>query len=311
VPAVIFGINTCFAVKRWPEAEDWTAIVADLGLENVQFSFDLLDPLADDSLTRFDRVRSHCEQREISVSSASTGFVAYAQNFLGHPDEATRVRAERWYEAAISGGARLGARALGGHIAAMSARDFADSGRRERSIRRTKEAVLRLSELAAREGLECLLWEVMPVAREYPARIDDAEELMSEWVDRASVPVRLCLDVGHACLAGGTDAERDPYLWLARLGRYAWTIHLQQTDGRFDRHWPFTERFNADGIIDPERVVELVGGLPQDEVELMLEPVHPFEAPDEQVVMDLRESVEFWRPSIARLGVCLRGGSPR
>jgi sugar phosphate isomerase/epimerase len=202
VPVVSFGINTCFAVKRWPEAEEWTAIVADLGLEKVQFSFDLLDPQVEGSLARFNGIRAISDRREISVCSASTGFIAYAQNLLGHPDEGVRVRAERWYEAAISGGARLGARALGGHFAAMSASEFADSGRRERSIRRTKEAVLRLSEHAAREGLECLLWEVMPVAREYPARIDEAEELMSDWVDRASVPVRLCLDLGHACLAG-------------------------------------------------------------------------------------------------------------
>lgn len=145
----------------------------------------------------------------------------------------------------------------------MSVREFADRGRRERSIRRTKEAVLRLSEHAARE------------------------------------------------LAGGTETERDPYGWLARLGRYAWTIHLQQTDGEFDRHWPFTEQFNANGIIDPERVVELVGGLPQDEVELMLEPVHAFEAPHVQVVRDLRESVEFWRPSVRRLGIRLRAATGR
>ena len=36
------GINDCFAVKRWPTAEDWGPIVRDrLGLTVVQHSFDL------------------------------------------------------------------------------------------------------------------------------------------------------------------------------------------------------------------------------------------------------------------------------
>ena len=39
------GINNCFAVKRWPEPDAWTKIVAsDLELSGVQFSYDLLDP---------------------------------------------------------------------------------------------------------------------------------------------------------------------------------------------------------------------------------------------------------------------------
>ena len=38
------GINTCFAVKRWPEPGDWARIVRDeLGLEIVELSLDLID----------------------------------------------------------------------------------------------------------------------------------------------------------------------------------------------------------------------------------------------------------------------------
>jgi len=42
---VRLGIDTCFAVKRWPRPEDWAPIVADrLGLRLVEHSFDLVDP---------------------------------------------------------------------------------------------------------------------------------------------------------------------------------------------------------------------------------------------------------------------------
>jgi len=36
------GINNCFAVRRWPEPADWAPIVADLGLDTVELSLDLL-----------------------------------------------------------------------------------------------------------------------------------------------------------------------------------------------------------------------------------------------------------------------------
>ena len=40
---VRLGINTCFAVKRWPRPEDWVPVVRDrLGLRLVQHSFDLV-----------------------------------------------------------------------------------------------------------------------------------------------------------------------------------------------------------------------------------------------------------------------------
>jgi hypothetical protein len=43
------GINTCFAVKRWPRPEDWAPVVRDrLELRLVQHSLDLVntDPAA-------------------------------------------------------------------------------------------------------------------------------------------------------------------------------------------------------------------------------------------------------------------------
>ena len=44
------GINTCFAVKRWPRPEEWARIAADeLGLDLVQHSLDLVDLDAGDS----------------------------------------------------------------------------------------------------------------------------------------------------------------------------------------------------------------------------------------------------------------------
>jgi sugar phosphate isomerase/epimerase len=301
MPSVTYGTNTCFAVKRWPEPDEWTRIVAELGIENVQFSLDLADPVLSGAPETYRETRDAAERRGIRIVSAFTGFVGYAQNLLGHPDASLRAAAEDWYRAAIAAAGQLGARAFGGHIGAMSVREFQDPETRNTAVRRTKEAVLRLTEDAKDHGLEALLWEIMPVAREYPATFDEVDELLASFDGRSSVPVRLCLDTGHACLDGGSPEERDPYAWLERYGEHAWTIHLQQTDGVFDRHWPFAAQFNEQGIIEPDQVVALVEALPQDEVELMFEPVHAFEAPDQQVIDDLAASVEYWRDAVARL----------
>ena len=79
-------------------------------------------------------------------------------------------------------------------------------------------------------------------------------------------------------------------------------MHLQQTDGLFDRHWPFTAEFNAQGIVDADRVVSLVRGFARADAELMLEAMFAFEAADADVLAALAESVEFWRPALAAVG---------
>jgi D-erythrulose 1-phosphate 3-epimerase len=303
MPSAVFGLNTCFAVKRWPEPEEWVPIAQSMGVEHVQFSFDLIDPIlaGDDRL--FHHTREVCEQHGITITSAFTGLISYAQNSLGHPNEAMRERAQEWYRAAIDAAAALGAPGVGGHIGALSVGQFDDPGQRAQAVAGIVDSVRALAEHAAARNLGFLLWEVMPVAREYPSQLDAAEELMATLDGSTAVPVLLCLDMGHACAAGASELDRDPYAWLKRLGSFTQVVHLQQTDGVADRHWPFTAAFNQQGIVDPERVVDLVAGFQRETVELMLEPMFAFEAADAQVLADLRESVAFWEPALQRLAV--------
>jgi sugar phosphate isomerase/epimerase len=306
MPSAVFGLNTCFAVKRWPEPEEWAPIALGMGVEHVQFSFDLIDPIlaGDDRL--YHQTREVCEQHGITITSAFTGLISYAQNSLGHPNEAMRERAQEWYRAAIDAAAALGARGVGGHIGALSVGQYDDPGQRDRAVGGIVDSVRALAEHAAKRNLGFLLWEVMPVAREYPSTLDAAEELMGRLDGTTAVPVVLCLDMGHACAAGASALDRDPYVWLQRLGDFTQVVHLQQTDGLADRHWPFTAAFNQQGIVDPQRVVDLVAGFGRETVELMLEPMFAFEAEDAQVLADLRESVAFWGPALRRLA----GGLP-
>jgi sugar phosphate isomerase/epimerase len=127
-------------------------------------------------------------------------------------------------------------------------------------------------------------------------------ELLTDG-DAQRVPIRLCLDVGHMCVPGTRDADRDPYAWLRELGTSAPVLQVQQSDAEGDHHWPFTDRYNAIGRISAERVIEALGEGGVEESVLVLEIIPPFEEPDEQVLDDLARSVGYWRAALEREGV--------
>ena len=64
-------------------------------------------------------------------------------------------------------------------------------------------------------------------------------------------------------------------------------------------HWPFTAQYNADGRIQPEKLLETVrrGGGTDNEICLELS-FREREPTDHRVVEMIRESVAFWEPFI-------------
>src|SRR5436190_24332132 len=87
------GINTCFAVKRWPQPERWATLVRDeLGLDLVQHCLDLvdLDAPAGELASQADRVRAAWAAPGLTLHSTFTGLAAYSSNLLPHPDPAAR-----------------------------------------------------------------------------------------------------------------------------------------------------------------------------------------------------------------------------
>jgi sugar phosphate isomerase/epimerase len=294
------GINTCFAVKRWPRPADWAPIVADeLGVDLVQHSLDLVD-LDADLRPQAAEVRDACAATGLELTSTFTGLIAYSTSLLLHPDPAARRRAAAWYERLIEFSARAGARRAGGHVGSLSAADHADPARRRELWEELGETLARLAANARAAGLDGLLVENMACARE-PATIADIERLLAPGgAERA--PVELCLDVGHQCVPGTAGDDRDPYAWLLRLGARAPVVHLQQSDAEGDHHWPFTASYNAQGRIEAGRVLDRLTASGAEHVELILEVIPPFEQDDRTVVADLQESVEHWRAALRDIG---------
>jgi hypothetical protein len=293
---IVLGTSNAFAARNWPEPAEWAGIIAeDLALQEVQFSFDLLDPTLPEPerSVACDEILQAVRAHGLSMSTTFTGLIAYAQNHLAHPNPVMRARAQTWYADALAVTRRLSAHACGGHIGALSVRDHADRTRRALLRRQAIEAVKALTGVAAALGLEYFLWELMPIAREIVHTPAESVAALEEANDGAAVPVRLCFDLGH-CLEDESGAPADPYAWLERLLPWCPVVHLQQTDGKADRHWSFSPEHNAAGIIEPRRVIEIVRSSPLDRVLLLFEISHAFDTPEARIIEEHRASVEAW-----------------
>lgn len=292
------GIDTCFAVKRWPRPDDWAPIVRDrLGLRLVQHSFDLVDLETDAPDDLAAAIRRH----GLELHSTFTGLAAYSWNLLLHPEPVARQAAETWYSDAIAWTGAAGAISTGGHVGAFSVADASDPVRRAARWDDLRASLERLAAEARVVGLEYLMVENLAAARE-PSTMAMIGDLVTDG-DPDHAAIRLCLDVGHMCVPGTSGADRDPYAWLRAMGRVAPVVQLQQSDAEGDHHWPFTAERNAGGRIDADRAIDALGEGGVDDAALILEVIPAFEQEDGSVVEDLVASVEYWREALERRGV--------
>jgi D-erythrulose 1-phosphate 3-epimerase len=298
------GINNCFAVKRWPQPDEWAQIVRDeLGLDVVELSLDLVEDIgtAAGRTQAAGQVRSALSRHGLRAETVFTGLAAYSLNLLMHPDASRRSAAADWYGSAIDLAAQVGARGVGGHVGAMSVPDWADPALRAQRWAGLQQSLAETAAVARSAGLEYLLVENLASRRE-PSTIADIEALLTDG-DAAHAPVRLCLDVGHQCVPGTTGPDRDPYAWLTHFGGRLAEVQLQQSDGIADGHWPFTPEKNAAGRIDPGRVLDALSAAGAEDVLLVLEVIPAFEQDDEQVLADLRTSAELWKAALTQRGM--------
>lgn len=297
------GINNGFAIKRWAEPEEWIKIIKnELGLNIVQFSFDLLDPNTTEPARTIQAsaIKEMAQKNDIIIQSASTGYVAYAMNFLLHPDFGMRLSAVEYLKNAINLSAMLSVESMGGFFGAFSMKEYTIKERKKYLIGELREALHLLGKMAKSKGLGYLFWETQPIPRELPAKIDDVLSLYDSFNEEAPLPIKFLYDVGHSCNYEASGPDLDPYHWIKRIGKLCPIIHLQQTDGKGDRHWPFTKEFNEMGIIKGDKIIDAVNESGIDEVYLELEIVHAFEEKESKVIDDLKESAEYWLKAISK-----------
>jgi sugar phosphate isomerase/epimerase len=292
---LILGINTCFAVKRWPDPADWIEIVTTLGLDSVQLSLDLL-PLAFDrrpALAYVRRAAKLADAAGVRIHSLFTGLAAYSSGLLLSDDTEDRLAAFRWYQDIIEITAEAGARGVGGHIGALSVRAASSQAMTQRLIDEELSMMRDLADTAQRAGLDHLQFENLAVSREYGHTIAEAHALEDALVDTA-VPWRLCLDLGHPAAIRTDQLSAEPQNWLAQPWRNTPVVQLQQSPRGADHHGPFTDQANAEGTVTAAAVVETIRANWSGEVFLFFEIIHPHEYDDQKTLQELQASVEHW-----------------
>jgi sugar phosphate isomerase/epimerase len=295
--AIPLGVNLSFCVKRWVTPDLWSPLVRnELGLNLVQFSFDLVDPTwPDDLLAELaEDLRHTAAAHGITVHSAFIGLAHYTYNQLLHPNPRVRDVAEAWLARAYRFASLAGISRVGGPLGAVASRldGTEDDAIPDADYRDLVSRMLRLSEVARQYGLTELYIEPTPMRREWPWTINQASTMLED-VAGAAVPWKLCVDWGHGTfepLYGSYRGRMET--WYRILGSGIGAIHIQQTDFRYDRHWDFTEP----GAVDPAIAASLQRETGLEDRPVFLEVFYPFERDDASVLDAVRRSIRTLTP---------------
>ena len=290
------SVNTGFAVNRYCEPAEWTAVVREAGAENIQFTADLLNVSLPTTIVqrKLSEINRACSHNEISVSSVFTGAFTRV-NHLAHPDRELQLYWIDWFKRFSDLARELGTTRIGSHPGIFTMEDDRCPLKREARRRENIENWHVVAEYAKGIGIEEIFWEPMSISREQGETISECRRLQHDLNINSPLPFKICLDVDHGDLSSMDPRDTDPYAWLYEFATDAPMIHLKQSSANKGGHWPFTEEHNETGRIFPEKVIEtLVSGGAED-VDFVLELSFKEREPaDSSVVSALKESVSFW-----------------
>lgn len=290
---MILGLNLSFAVKRWLEPDILAALVADeLGVKNVQFTFDLIDPWWPEAFRNelAGAYREAFAQKGISIDAAFGGLASYTYPQFLSPFPGGRAAALEFFKRSVDMALALGSKTIGTPVGGMSNQDASDSERAKFLYSQMILGVTDLAEYGAQKGLKEIHIEATPLITEFPHSPDASLKLMSDLAG-CDIPIKLLVDWGHALYKPLLGDEADIDLWFAKCGPHIGSIHLQQTDGLLDRHWDFT----VEGIISPKMIKEATVKASLENVPQYLEIVPAFESPDAEVLEKTKKSLEILR----------------
>ena len=296
-----FGVDNCFCLKRWPEPEAWMNIIKNkLGLDIIEFDSDFLDPLfvsEEAGLKIAGEIKKSAEKNNILLHNYFTGEMTHNVNLLSHPDKRIRNDSIKWVEKAIKIASNMGVRGIGGHFDTIPSDIVNEKKKYKYYLDRLVEDFVYFSELASNENHKILMLEQMYSPGEVPYTIKQTYELLEKINKRSKIKVSPVIDVGHSCCHNFDHSQEDidPYIWLKEFGSIAEVVHLHQTTHTSSEHWPFTEKYNARGIIDADKVLEALELSGSNENYLILEIFFPFYMNDKQIIDEMIETVEYWK----------------
>ena len=300
--AFTLSVNTNPLVNRFAEPDDLIDTIAyEIQLKYVQLTHEFVNPgWPAATIRRFVRAFNRATARTgVEITSGMTG--PYGRlNHFGHPDRDVRRYYVDWFKTFADISADLGAKGVGTQFAILTLKDFDDPRRREEMIRIAIDCWGEVASHAKEAGLSYVFWEPMSVGREFGETIAACGTLQDR-LDAAgfAIPMWMMVDIDHGDVTSANRDDVDPYAWAGAFPTRSPIIHVKQSSMNKGGHWPFTRKYNADGRIQPERLLEAVraGGGVDNEICLELS-FREREPTDRDVVPALRESVEFWAGSV-------------
>jgi len=309
--------NNGFTTEDYPQPEIWARVLADAGLKRFEYFIDHLEPglfarVIEDESEFWQATAGAIAERGLTVFSAATARISYIQNMLNHPYADMRAVAMDWSKRFVDLALKLGAPYVSGHYDCISRPDVTGNFAAARA--RQIEGVIELSHYAAERGLECIFLEQMHRKQLIPYTIRGGQEILDEINARSAIPVRMHVDTGHAAHVRDdpehTDEDKDPYAWLAAqyTDNRLLLVHVQQTDDQASRHWPFTDEYNARGIIDAGRAIRAIESSSVAHAVLALEILYPRGTDIGEISDGITASADYWRDALAATGYTEREG---
>lgn len=285
------GLNLSFAVKRWLYPEKLAAMCKeDFGVSHVQFTWDLIDPwwpkeLRDKMVKDY---REAFEKAGVQIDATFGGLASYSYAHLLAPAKEQREAAFAFFKRAVDMTVEMGAKIMGTPVGGMSYEDARDDRRRELLYREMLIYLKKLAEYGQIKGLKELHIEATPLITEFPHSPEVSVKMMED-LDGTAIPVKLLIDWGHALYRPLLKEEADIELWFQKCAPYIGSIHLQQTDGQWDRHWDFTK----EGIVTPELIRCATKRAGLDNIMQYLEVVTIFEDDDDAVYEGMKRTMDY------------------
>ncbi len=292
------SLSTNPLVNRYADPDDMIdTIAAKIGIRDIQLTHEYINPSWPAALvaSQTRRFRKALARTGVRVTSGMTG--PYGRlNHFGHPDADVRRYYVEWFKTFAAVWADLGADCIGTQFAIFPHREFDDLKRRAALMRIAKDCWGEVAEYSKASGLKYLIWEPMSVGREFGETIAATKALQSELdAEHFAVPLNMMVDIDHGDVTSSNPSDIDPYAWAQTFPRQSPIIHIKQSSMNKGGHWPFTAKYNQDGRITPEKLLDAIrrGGGTDNEICLELS-FREREPVDRQVVEMIRESVDFW-----------------
>ena len=200
-PRIYLAMDNCFASKRWTRPEDWSKLIAGLGVHYVEASADTeCDPLymGEEYIKDWrDKVQEACAKAGIRIANLYSGHGTYATLGLAHWDPRVRKRfRDGWLKGQADTAAALGA-GLGFFAHAIDETYLKNRERYKRVLDQLYADLADLAKYAAEKKLISIGVEQMYAPHQVPWTIAGAKKLLKEVYERGGHPFYLTDDVGH------------------------------------------------------------------------------------------------------------------